>query len=490
MAKKRILLIQPPVEDYYSTPMRTYPLGLLYVAAGPLKAGHRVTLLDTMAGGGKKVMPAPPEFAYLKEFYRPGDKSPYRLFGHYYHFGLAWEEIAQRIALEKPDIIGVSSLFTPYHQSALKAAEIARKAWPDAMVVMGGHHVSVNPEKPFFVDRIIRGEGEKPFMDLLGEPLPEGPLFPARELIDPLQYTLNRKPMAFVLTSRGCPHGCAFCSVHAVFCKFEVRPVEEVLQEIRQCIAAQDIGHIDIEDDGFGYDRDHSLAVLRGISEMNRPGLTPSLMNGLCADVLDEEMLKLMRKAGFRTLNLSVISAQKETCRRMKRPFDPADFAEKAKLAASLGFEVIAYCILGLPGETIDDMLNTLMFLHALPVKIGPSIFYPVPATPVHALCLEKGYIKAGDEELFRLTAACVETPEFTRKDIMTLFTLSRILNLIKEGETGHARPETVQALDEFTRTRKIYHYFRNGRQEAAFSRLVAELFFEKYGKRGEGVPV
>jgi radical SAM superfamily enzyme YgiQ (UPF0313 family) len=147
-----------------------------------------------------------------------------------------------------------------------------------------------------------------------------------------------------------------------------------------------------------------------------------------------------------------------------------------------MGFEIIAYCILGLPGERIETMMASLKFLHLLPVKVGPSIFYPVPGTRVYDDCLEKGLIRAEDTELFRLTAAYVETDDFKRKDLMTLFYLSRILNLFKERAAGSAKPGAAQALDEFLSTRRIFHYFKTGRQEAAYSREVVELFFEKFG--------
>src|SRR5438874_8643598 len=79
----KILLIQPPVEDFYQTTLRTLPVGLLYLAAALRCAGIAVEILDCQASMHKHVLEPPPEFAYLKSYYQPGNVSPFKLFSHY-----------------------------------------------------------------------------------------------------------------------------------------------------------------------------------------------------------------------------------------------------------------------------------------------------------------------------------------------------------------------------------------------------------------------
>ena len=93
----KILLIQPPVEDFYQTSLRTLPVGLLYLAASLRCAGIDVEILDCQATMHKYVLEVPPELAYLKRYYQSGNLSPFKLFGHYRHYGLPWEEIRERI---------------------------------------------------------------------------------------------------------------------------------------------------------------------------------------------------------------------------------------------------------------------------------------------------------------------------------------------------------------------------------------------------------
>ncbi|MDZ7343924.1 MAG: cobalamin B12-binding domain-containing protein, partial [candidate division KSB1 bacterium] len=89
----KVLLIQPPVEDFYQTTIRTLPVGLLYLASTLKQAGFEVEILDCQATTKKKVVDLPPEFAYLRRYYRPDNLSPFKLYGHYRHYGLPWEEI-------------------------------------------------------------------------------------------------------------------------------------------------------------------------------------------------------------------------------------------------------------------------------------------------------------------------------------------------------------------------------------------------------------
>ncbi|MFH0919353.1 MAG: cobalamin-dependent protein [Fibrobacterota bacterium] len=477
----KILLIQPPVEDFYATPMRTYPLGLACVASGPLACGHDVVLYDAMAAGRKSVLAVPPRFEHLAEYYRPGDKSPYRLFGHYYHFGHSWEEIRARIRQEKPDLIGISSLFTPYHSMALRVAKIARECFPAVPVVMGGAHVTACGEPTGVADHVIKGEGECAFTELTGGRVPDNPFRPAHGLLDPGLYRYQGKRMAFVLTSRGCPHTCTFCSVHASTPKFRLIQPAEVLTEIQELVLDYGVRHIDIEDDCFGYDAGHAGEILRGIFSLGVPGLSLSFMNGLCADVLTPEKLSLLKQAGFSTLNLSLVSSNPALNRRYCRPFNAERFGQTVRDAAALGFAITAYAILGLPGDTVEGMLNTLDTLRCLPVRIGASLFYPVPGTRVFRDCVDKGFIQPEDYDVFRLTAACVETPEFSRRDLMTLFYLCRILNLEKERAAGNSDAGPRQALQEFFGERKIFRYFKTGREAAPVSEKVLEGFFHRY---------
>src|SRR6266508_3507416 len=176
----KVLLIQPPVEDFYNTDVRLQPIGLCYLKAtvGKHLPDVEVVIKDYHGGCGRKTVTIPQELSYLRDFYSSDDKSPFSTFHQYYHFGKSFAEIEAEIAELKPDVVGISSLFTPYYREALEVAALVKKR-TSAIVVMGGSHASAVPESLLSspnVDYVVRGEGEKAFVEFL-------------------QYVLDRKPL-------------------------------------------------------------------------------------------------------------------------------------------------------------------------------------------------------------------------------------------------------------------------------------------------------
>ena len=121
----KILLIQPPIRDFYQTSIRTQPLGLAYLAASLQRCGQEVEILDCQTER-KKSIPIPSELFYLRDLYPFCDRSPFKLYTGYFHFGMGWEEIGQKIKDSRADVFGISSSFTPYHGEAMEIARIIK----------------------------------------------------------------------------------------------------------------------------------------------------------------------------------------------------------------------------------------------------------------------------------------------------------------------------------------------------------------------------
>jgi hypothetical protein len=135
-----------------------------------------------------------------------------------------------------------------------------------------------------------------------------------------------------------------------------------------------------------------------------------------------------MRQAGFSHLNLALVSSDKTVRETTKRPHTLEAYVKVVHKACSLGFAIVAYQILGLPNESLESMIQTLAFNARLPVLLGASPFYLTPNAPIArgAELNEEDWVKA------RLTAMAIETDEFSRGDIYTLFVTTRILNFLK----------------------------------------------------------
>jgi radical SAM superfamily enzyme YgiQ (UPF0313 family) len=486
----KILLIQPPIQDFYQTSIRTQPIGLAYLAASLKAQGHEVEILNCQTER-KSSISIPPELSYLRDFYPFHDRSPFKLYTGYYHFGMGWKEIGQKIKDSKADAFGISSSFTPYHGEALEIARIIKEWDQKKMVVMGGAHVSCDPEGVLqspFVDYAVLGEGEIRFpvliekiaekdfkkiaeMDGIGYRLKDGlrinPLqtfikdldslpHPARELFDPDRYRMGKKRSTMIITSRGCPHRCAYCSAHLVMgTSFRTRTPEAILKEMIECRERYDIQAFDIEDDNFTFDQERAKRLMSLVIENFGEGkLELSAMNGISFASLDEELLTLMKRSGFKTINLSFVSTSSLTKEKMGRPKGTTEFDKIIEKSEQVNLNVIAYAILGMPGQTIEEMGDTLIYLMGKKVLIGPSVYYPTPGTPLFERCKKEDILPPHLSQ-WRSSAFPIETKEFNRLDLLTLFCLARVINFIKgkmegkELEEGMTWRELAQVLKE-----------------------------------------
>jgi len=462
--KMKILLIQPPVEDYYDTDIRLWPLGLAYIKAA-LNLHHPdvdVVIRDYHAGHGRRMVGLPKPLHYLRDYYLPGDQSPFCTFTHYFRYGASAVMIAEDLKLHAPDVVGISCNFTPYFREAIEVARIAKKVLgTQVTVIMGGAHVSAvklemlrNSE----VDFIVLGEAERPMVEwvewALGRRMlqdvsslgyrEDGLLkmniarenIPIREMPIPSftdlpieNYLLGRTPLAFMLTSRGCPHQCSFCSVHTTFgSSYRRRTVDSIMEEI-DLRYRQGFRIIDFEDDNLTFFKDEMKVLLRRlITHFPNGEMEFVAMNGISYLSLDEELLLLMKKAGFTQLNLSLVTSDESMRASTKRPHTLSHYRTVIETAFQLGLKVISYQILGLPGESLESILQTLCFHTQYPVLLGASNFYLTPGAPVTDLfptMTEDDYVRA------RLSAMAITTT-ISRDEIYSLFIITRLINFLK----------------------------------------------------------
>ncbi len=464
----KLLLLQPPVQDYYDTEVRLQPIGLGYLKAAVRShlPDVEVVVKDFHAGGGRRTVRVPDRLRYLRDYYPVRDLSPFSLFSAYYHFGASFEEVASSVAREKPDLVGISSLFSTYHEQAILCAREIKKRI-DVRVLMGGSHPTALPEAVLRdpdVDFIIRGEGERPLVALIealrhGHDLRTVPNLgfkhdgecmlndieenysvedlpvPDMSDLNPRFYALHRRPVAAVVSSRGCPYHCDFCSVRATFGKaYRRRSNRSILDEIMRRYA-DGYRVFDFEDDNLTFDRARTEQLLEDIIRRFPAGsLELFAMNGLCYFGLDPALVRLMKAAGFRQLNLSLVSANPDVCAVHRRPCEVGVFEEVVEEAFRLGLRVIGYQILGLPGESLDSMAQTLALLARLPLLVGASVFYLAPGSALW----EKEPGRSDQLESARLTALPGHSDLISRDGLYTLLITARIINFLKSLPLGH----------------------------------------------------
>ncbi|MDH4263528.1 MAG: radical SAM protein [Spirochaetia bacterium] len=511
--EKQILLIQPPIEDFYATDCRTQPLGLCYISASIKQEFPEIEVIvyDAFADGKKQNIPWPLEFGYLKKYYGHADNSPFKLFHQYSRFGKSNGEIRNDIKIYSPFLIGISSMFTAYYRQSLEMAALCRELFPEAKIVMGGNHAAVASDSllqahfknNFLIDYVISGEAELAMNHLIksllkNQNLPRGLIdhlqtpdinqlpYPDFSSLDFNNYHFNYKPMCFIVTSRSCPYRCSFCGIHSIFGnKYRRRDNADILNEI-QVRVDQGIRHIDIEDDHFSANKKETHDLLDQIIKKNWP-LSFSAMNGMVYWSLDDALLVKMKNAGFHSLNLSLVSKNSRFLQNANRPSDDMEFADIVKTAHKHGFLITAYFIIGMPGQTIEEMTETLRFLSSLPVLIGASPYYLCPGTPDYKKWnLDKTLNKAsGQNDSFfsaRLTALDIETPDFNRDDIYTLFKMTRLINHIKNGIDHNYPPDHdfYKNIYEIFKEKKWYALAKTNKAELPISKTVIESILSK----------
>jgi anaerobic magnesium-protoporphyrin IX monomethyl ester cyclase len=477
-----VLLVQPPIRDFYLTAKRTIPYGLASIAAALAARGFAVEILDALASSKSRPAALPAEMSDLDKFYGRPDVSPFALFHRFRHFGASFDTIGRKARESGAWLVGISALFTSYAEEALATAAAIKSRHPDGTIVMGGHHPTVMPEHVLAspsVSYVLRGEGEvslpllaerlrdhRPLADIPGIALrrpgggvhlnppavmasPDGFPLPALELLDRRYYRRNGRGSAVVVASRGCPLRCSYCSVGgAPWLSYRLRPVPHVVAEIEAAVACHSAGFIDFEDENLSLDRGWFLELLQEIRQRfgERP-LELRAMNGLFPPTLDETVVSAMAAAGFKALNLSLGSTQAEQLRRFQRPdvrvaFDRAlDLAERHALAA------VGYIIVGAPHQSAEGSVDDLLFLAERRVLAGVSVFYPAPGSPDFDLCRRLDLLPGS---LGGMRASALPIEHTTRRiESVTLLRLGRVLNFMKYLlDHALAVPEASQSYD------------------------------------------
>jgi len=460
-----ILLIQPPIRDFYLTAKRTIPYGLTCIAAALMQSGFSVAILDGLATSKSRIRDLPEEMNYLHPYYGRPDLSPFALFHHFRHYGYSFDTIGQRAGQSGAFLVGVSSLFTPYVDEALRTAEVVRACLPEANIVLGGHHPSAKPESVMAsaaVDFVIRGEGEVA-LPLLAKALSDGRRYdgipglvfrnndgtiqinpaarmqdlddyplPATQLIKQKYYRRRTGTSMVVVASRGCPMKCSYCSVGAQSdLSFRQRSVGAVIEEIENFAGRNNLGFIDFEDENLSLDRRWFLRLLQEITNRFGKGrLELRAMNGLYPPSLDEEVIAAMQAAGFKTLNLSLGSTSKEQLTRFGRADVKPAFDRALNFAQHYGMQVVGYVICAAPFQRAEDSVADLLYLAERRVLAGMSVFYPAPGSRDYEWCATHGLLP--DHFSGMRSSALPLSHTTSRKQAATLLRLARILNFMK----------------------------------------------------------
>jgi radical SAM superfamily enzyme YgiQ (UPF0313 family) len=234
-----------------------------------------------------------------------------------------------------------------------------------------------NPDRPFI-----------PTLDKL--PIANYDLLPLQAYRMPLM----KGPFCFVLTSRGCPAGCKYCIKHVSY-QWSVRlySPERVVREI-ELLYNRGIKNIHMYSDLFTVNREQVMGICRLIIEK---GLKIRWTCNSRVDYVDEEMLMMMGKAGCWMMTWGIESGNEAILKKAAKGANPAKAKQALLWARKAGIKNWGYFIIGLPGETVETIRQTIDFAKTLPMEL--AVFHvaaPYPGTPFFFEVVENGWFKAG----------------------------------------------------------------------------------------------
>lgn len=364
-----------------------------------------------------------------------------------------FKDVEKELLKRKPDLVALTAL-TPTIGRALETAQVVKETLPDSIVVMGGYHPTFNFIETLEdenVDIVIRGEGEYIMLNLV-QALenqsslhdvkgivfedknskeivvnPEAPLiqdldelpFPALNLLPMKKYRLLDMDthMTTMITTRGCPMQCSFCSSAAMHGKkIRERSVENIVDEIEYLKTNYDIDTIAFMDDTFTLKKRKVMAICDEILKRNI-----EIMWGCTSrvDTLDEKLLKKMKEAGCITIFIGVESADQQQLDNMCKNTTITKIENAFKIAHKLKIRTIASVALGMPGDTKEIMNKTVKFVHKLkPNYAIYSLATPYPGTRFYKEAFEKNLIKIKDWSKYTLITPILETIDCSLNDM------------------------------------------------------------------------
>ncbi|RLG92853.1 MAG: B12-binding domain-containing radical SAM protein [Candidatus Hecatellales archaeon] len=419
----KILLVNPPIpheiELYSTAGIVAPPMGLTYLAAVLEKYGYHVEILDAPV------------------------------------LSLSHEQIEEEIKKREPDIVGITAT-TAMINSALQVAKTAKTVLPESIVVLGGIHVtfsyeSIMRENPF-VDIACIGEGEYTLLELVQTLEKEGDLknvkgivyrkngelvknqprplienldelpFPARHLLPMHKYKAFGENMILgtILTSRGCPFNCIFCSSSLLFGKkFRARSPKNVVDEVEQFQEAYKTRYVEFVDDTFTFDRKRAEAICKEIIDRK---LDTRWVCSCRVDLIDKELMQTLKKAGCVMIYFGVESGVQRIINLMRKGIKLEQAERVMKWAREVGIETVASFVFGIPGETWEDAMQTIKFAKKLnPDYVQFSIATPFPGTELYQIAKREGLLLTEDWSKYTVLKPVMRTKELSVEQLQRL---------------------------------------------------------------------
>lgn len=318
-------------------------------------------------------------------------------------------DIKELIKRYKPDIVGISST-TQEYSAAIDIAKKVKEENVNILVVVGGHHITALPiHLNRNMDIGILGEGEETFDEVIREyennnldepgkisgivywkdgniietkrrnlikPIDKIP-FPARDL-------LKIEKVTHMMTSRGCPYRCIYCSSSSFWGSYRFHSPEYVIEEIKELVNKYKVKEIQIEDDLFIANKKRVETISRLLRE---EGINDKVnFQCLCrANLVNDDIMKHLKSMNVQNICIGIETGSEKILNTIKTgSVTIGQNVDALELAKKYGIKTHGFFMIGAPGETKDDMLKTHRFIKENSMNTGQiSVMVPYPGTDI-----------------------------------------------------------------------------------------------------------
>ena len=401
---KRILFVQPPFFRFLDIHARYFPYQFVSMGTYLKANGHQVKILE----GDKYEKYGQLDFSDQESLY---DNYLCHLTNYSDPF---WKTLEEVIQSYKPDYIGIT-VWTTFIASAIRTAQFCKKVSPSSVMIAGGPHVTLLPkdiQKSDVFDIGVIGEGEQTMLEIVnGRPLSaiQGIFYTDNGKIrenDPRQFEkdldkfgipdrsllINEgryepEDMGLVMTSRGCPFSCAYCATSIWKNKVRLRSIPSIIAEIKS--VHQDYGTIyfTIKDDSFLINRPRILEFCKQLKR-EKLGIfwecNANLVN------IDRDLLLEMKSAGCIAVKVGIETGSDHMHQIINKKLTNQKVETLIEHFSKTGIHLTCYFMMGIPGETKEDMLKTLAFAKKIkPDFVSFSVYEIFPETVLHKKGIE-----------------------------------------------------------------------------------------------------
>ncbi len=420
--KPTLILINPWIYDFAAYDLWAKPLGLLYLAGQIRKMGFHVHLIDCLDIHN----PHMEKIGYIKrpvrrkygtgKFWRQTVPKPSQLSTiprPYSRYGITPQIFIKELKrVKRPVAVLITSLMTYWYPGVFEAIHLVKKIHPDVQVILGGIYATLCPEHArnySNADLVIPSPCQHQPVEVshfLREIIPD---FSIKENLEPFSPypafdLLTRIDYVCLLSSSGCPFRCPYCvSPYLSPISFKREPLE-LFEEVLFWHKKYNIIDFAFYDDALLLDAENHICLFLEEVLKNNLALRFHCPNGLHIHYIDRDIADLLYKTGFRVIRLGLETSDTKLNTALGGKFSGGEFERSVTHLKKAGFttyQIGAYVLVGLPGQTHDQVAETITYVGKLGATPYLSEYSPIPHTKMWEEAVKVSRFDLGSEPLF-----------------------------------------------------------------------------------------